>query len=162
MKTIKIVSILTMLFSFSQCSSTMFVSSPPFTVEKAFYNNWAGGQPGVSGIKLEIHLKDASNVIFDALYFKGKKTKVEVRVVAGKSQLIGHFSTATRQNKDLILDIDSKNELDNTVPNLEKFPFKLKENEAVLSYKKGDKILFFKIEDIDEVDAMVFPSAKQK
>ena len=162
MKTIKIVSILTMLFSFSQCSSTMFVSSPPFTVEKAFYNNWVGGQPGVSGTKVEIHLKEASKFVFEALYFNGKRAKVEVAQKETLTQIIAHFSTSKRNNSNLILDLDATKELENTVPNLEKFPFKLKENEAVLSYKKADKMLFFKIEDIDKVDAMVFPSAKQK
>ena len=74
----KTLSILAILLSFAQCGSSTLVQNPSFKVEKAFYNNWVGGQPGVSGTKLEIHLKNASEVIFDSLYFKNKRTKVEV------------------------------------------------------------------------------------
>ena len=162
MKIMKIISILAILFGFSQCGSSTFVKDPPFKVEKAFYNNWVGGQPGVSGTKLEIHLENASEIIFDSLYFHNKRTKVEISELDNSMQLIGHFSTSKRKNRDLILDADPKKELQNTLPNLEKFPFELEEKEAILSYKKGDKTLYFKIQNINEVQAEIFPSANKK
>ena len=88
MKIIKILFILTLLFGFSQCGSNTFVKNPSFKVEKAFYNHWVGGQPGVRGTKVEMHLKDASEINFDALYFQGKVTKVEVSMKDGFVQVI--------------------------------------------------------------------------
>ena len=102
----KTLSILAILLSFAQCGSNTLVQNPSFKVEKAFYNNWVGGQPGVSGTKLEIHLKNASEVIFDSLYFKNKRTKVEVLQKEEITQIIGHYSTSKRINNDLILAID--------------------------------------------------------
>jgi hypothetical protein len=162
MKIMKILSILTILFGFSQCGSNTFVKNPTFKVEKAFYNHWVGGQPGVRGTKLELHLKDVAGINFDALYFQGKITKVEVSTKDGFIQVIGHFSTSKTQKRDLILDLDTTKELENKVPNLEKFPFELKENEAVLSYKKGIKMLCFKIENISKVQSTPFPSVNKR
>jgi NADH dehydrogenase/NADH:ubiquinone oxidoreductase subunit G len=162
MKSIKILSILTLLFGFSQCGSNTFVKNPTFKVEKAFYNNWVGGQPGVRGTKVEMHLKDASEINFDALYFQGKVTKVEVSMKDGFVQVIGHFSTSKTQKRDVILDLDATKELENKVPNLEKFPFELKENEAMLSYKRENKTVYFKIENIKKVRSIPFPSMNKK
>jgi hypothetical protein len=162
MKIIKILFILALLFGFLQCGSNTFVKNPTFKVEKAFYNNWVGGQPGIRGIKVEMHLKDASEINFDALYFQGKVTKVEVSMKDGLAQVIGHFSTSKIQKRDIILDLDATKELENKVPKLDKFPFELKENEAVLSCKKGVKTLYFKIENISKVALMPFPSLNKR
>tara|TARA_R110002049_G_scaffold114646_1_gene265892 strand:- start:11764 stop:12252 length:489 start_codon:yes stop_codon:yes gene_type:complete len=162
MKIMKILSILTIIVGFSQCGSSKFVKEPSFNIEKAFYNYWVGGQPGVSGTKLEIHLSNSSEIIFDSLFFQNKTTKVEVNNLDNAVQLIGHFSTSKKMKRDIILDVNSTNEIENTLPNLKKFPFELKENEAVLSYKKGEKTVFFKIENIKEIEFKAFPSANKK
>jgi hypothetical protein len=157
MKSMKILLILTILLGFAQCGSGAFVQNPSFEVEKAFYNNWVGGQPGVSGTKLEIHLKNASEVIFDSLYFKNKRTKVEVLQKEEITQIIGHYSTSKRINNDLILAIDPTKELQNVAPIIKNIPFELKKNEAIISYKKGKKILFFKIIKIKKIEGTLFP-----
>ena len=162
MKIIKILSILVILVSFSQCGVSTLVKNPTLKVEKAFYNKWFGGQPGVSGTKVEIHLKDASEVIFVALYFQGKRTKVEVSQIEKFTRIIAHFSTSKRKNRTLILDADATKELENTLPSLEEFPFQLKENEAMLSYKNDNKIVYFKIENIKKTQSIPFPSMNKK
>lgn len=162
MRTIKILSILFLLLGFSQCGGSTLVKKSTLKAEKAFYNNWFGGQPGVRGTKVEIHLKDASEVIFVALYFQGKRTKVEVSQMEKFTRIIAHFSTSKRKNRNLILDADITKELENTLPSLEEFPFQLKENEAILSYKKESKTLYFKIENIKKVQLIAFPSMNNK
>ncbi len=162
MKTMKILSILTIIFSFSQCSSNKFVENPPFKVEKAVYNNWSGGQPGVSGTMVEIHLLNAFEIEFDSLYFQQKETKLEVSKKENKTILIGHFSTSTREPRNLVLDVDTTKELKNTPPNVTKPKFDLKENEAVLSYKKGNEMYYFKVENIKQLTPKFFPSANKK
>ena len=162
MRTIKILSILFLLLGFSQCGGSTLVKKSTLKVEKAFYNKWFGGQPGVRGTKVEIHLKDASEVIFVALYFQGKRTKVEVSQMEKFTRVIAHFSTLKRKNRNLILDADITKELENTLPSLEEFPFQLKENEAILSYKKEGKTLYFKIENIKKLQSIPFPSMNKK
>ena len=162
MRTIKILSILFLLLGFSQCGGSTLVKKSTLKVEKAFYNKWFGGQPGVRGTKVEIHLKDASEVIFVALYFQGKRTKVEVSQMEKFTRIIAHFSTSKRKNRNLILDADITKELENTLPSLEEFPFQLKENEAMLSYKKENKTVYFKIENIKKVQSIPFPSMNKK
>ena len=162
MKTIKFLSILFILLGFSQCGGSILVKKSILKVEKAIYNKWFGGQPGVSGTKVEIHLKDASEVIFVALYFQGKRTKVEVSQMEKFTRVIAHFSTSKRKNRNLILDADITKELENTLPSLEEFPFQLKENEAILSYKKEGKTLYFKIENIKKLQSISFPSMNKK
>jgi hypothetical protein len=158
----KFLSILTMLFGFVQCGSSAFVQNPSFKVEKASYHNWVGGQPGVSGTKLEIHLKNAAEIIFDTLYFKNKRIKVKVSQRGEITQLIGHYSTSKRMKNDLIIDIDSKKELKNTLPVIKKFPFGLNDYEAVVRYKKGKKTLFFKIENIKKTAPTLFPTINNR
>ena len=80
---------------------------------------------------------------------------------SGKTLLIGHINTLKRQNRDLILDTDVTKELKNTLPDVKKIPFELKEDEAILSYKLGDKINYFKIEDIEKVKPVFFPRANK-
>jgi hypothetical protein len=162
MKIIKTVSILVILLSFSQCGGSTLVKTPILKVEKAFYNKWVGGQPGVSGTKLEIHLEDAQEVIFVALYFQGKRTQVEVSKIDKFTRIIAHFSTSKRKNRNLILDADITKETGNTLPSLEEFPFQLKENESILSYKKENKTVYFKIENIKKVQSIPFSSMNKK
>ncbi|QOD59748.1 hypothetical protein H9I45_10335 [Polaribacter haliotis] len=158
----KIVSIFAIILGFSQCGSSKFVKNPSFKIEKAVYNNWKGGQPGVSGTKLEIHISNASEIEFESLFFQQKETKVEVSKDGDKTILIGHFSTSTKEKRDLILDADPTKELKNTPPNIENTKFDLKENEAVLTYKKGDKVHYYMIKDIKKTQPTFFPSAKQQ
>lgn len=48
----KIMTLMMLTVVFSQCASSKFDSNPPFTIKGATYNNWVGGQQGVSGIRL--------------------------------------------------------------------------------------------------------------
>ena len=162
MKSIKLIFIISIVFCFYQCSGTLFVTNPPFKVDKAFYNTWVGGQPGVRGVKLELHLKNADGIVFDSLFFQSKRTKAVVRVLDTKIQLLGHYSTSNRRKRDFILDKNTKKELKNPIPILQKIPFNLNENEAVLSYKKGDKMMFFKIKNIKRLQDVFYPSAPKR
>ncbi|EAR13443.1 hypothetical protein PI23P_03077 [Polaribacter irgensii 23-P] len=159
MKSIKLLFILSLVCCFYQCSSSIFVSNPPFSVEKAFYNDWVGGQPGVRGMLLEVHLKNAAGIVFDSLYFQSKSTEVSVRNLDAKIQLIGQYTIANRIRRDVILNKDSSKELKNPFPSLRQFPFDLMNNEAVLSYKKEGKMLYFKVKNIRKVSTVPFPSA---
>lgn len=149
MKTMKILSLLAIIFGFSHCGSAKFDTNPPFKIDRASYTNWVGGQPGVRGTKVEVILTEKSDIAFDSLFFNNKKTKLENTEIDQATFLIGHFSTSKKQ--DIILHLDSKKELKNEPPKLIKFPFKLKKNEAVISYIVNNKTHYFKTEVLKEV-----------
>ena len=158
MKAMKILGVLVFIVGFTQCKSTKFDSNPPFTVEKSSYNNWVGGQPGVSGTRVEVYLTSKVDIAFDALYFKNRKTNVEFREKDGRTFLTAHYNTSKRN--DMILESDGKKEAVNKLP--ENFPFKLKENEAVISFKEGDKTKYVKIENIKETKPDHYPQIKNQ
>jgi len=144
MKAMKILLILATVFSFTKCKSIKVADNAPFTIEKATYYTWAGGQAGVSGMHVAIELKDVSDVVFDSLYFKNKVAKVEVKNKA----IIANYSMSKTLPSDIILDIDPKKELKNDIPKPNKFPFQLEKNEAILSYQIDGKTKYFKINTV--------------
>lgn len=157
----KILSILVIIFTFSQCGGLKLENNPPFKLKKASYSNWVGGQQGVSGTKIELELKETSTIVFDSIYFKKKSTKVEINTISGKTVLIGHFNTSKKQNRNLILDVNITKEIKNTFPKTEKIPFELNNNDAILSYRVGDKIKYFKIENIKREKPVFYPRARK-
>jgi hypothetical protein len=159
MKNFKIIVSLFTTLLFLQCSSLKFVKKPPFKIEKASYNNWFGGQPGVSGTKIEIKLKENSSIAFDSIFFRNKSTKIEINTTSKKTLLIGHFSTSKRKNRDLILDVNVSKEMKNALPDAKQIPFELNENEAILSYKIENKINYFKIKNVEKEKSVFFPRA---
>lgn len=163
MKTMKILSIIAVLFGFSQCGTTKLVENPPFKIESATYNNWTGGVPGVSGTRVEIQLSEKSSISFDSLFFQKKSTKIEIRETKGKTFLTAHFNTSKRDfNRDIVLDSDVRKEISNKVPETNNFPFELKENEAIISYKIAGKTNYYKIENIKESKPDLFPSVRKQ
>ena len=128
----KILSVLAILFGFTQCVTSKLVTTPPFKITSATYNNWVGGLPGTSGTRVEIRLDNESNVVYDSeyfqkLFFKNKSTKIETREENGKVFLTAHFNTSKPSGgRDLILDSDTRKEIKNTVPKNFDFPFELK------------------------------------
>lgn len=157
MKTIKLVSIIVIIVNLSLCRSINIEKEPPFQLEKSAYNNWVGGQPGVKGIQLVIVLKENSTIAFDSLFFQERATKVEINMVGKKMLLIGHFNSSNRRKNDLVLDIEATKEIKNSVPEIKKFPFELKEDEAIISYKLGGKTNYFKIKNIEKSKPVFFP-----
>ncbi|WP_341220262.1 hypothetical protein [Polaribacter atrinae] len=141
----KALTLLVLLFSFSQCGSTKFENKIPFTIHSAHYKNWTGGQPGVHGINVQIQLKEKSNINFDSLYFRNKVAKVEFK---NATLIIANYNTSNKKPSDVILHLDPKKEVQNKLPTQETFPFELSENEAVLTYQANGKTTYYKIKEI--------------
>ena len=159
MKVIKLVSITIIIVNLSLCRRINIEKEPPFQLEKSAYNNWVGGQPGVKGIQLVIALRENSTIAFDSVFFQKRATKIEINIVDEKMLLIGHFNTSNRLNSDLVLDINITKEIKNSVPEIKKFPFELKDNEAIISYKLDGKTNYFKIKNIEKSTPVFFPRA---
>lgn len=162
MKKMKFLGIITIIASLFHCASTKFDSNPPFKVNNATYNKYVGGVQGVSGMWVRVNYEADTTIAFDSLFFQGKKTKIELQTIQNKTYASGHFNTSTVNSKaDLMLHSNGKKEYGNKAPE-KKFPFELKENEAVISYLENGETKFFKIENIKKAEAVFYPSAKPR
>ena len=147
MKAIKTISVLTIILCLSQCGVSKFDATPPFIVKEVKQSTWVGGLPGVRGTKIEIDIVNNSSIIFKSLYYQNRITGIEKVILNEKTTLIANYNTSKVIN-DKVLDLDPKKEITNQLPKAKSFPFKLKKNEAVLSYLEKGKTKFFKIKDI--------------
>lgn len=140
------------------CKSAKFDKNPPFKISGATYNNWTGGQPGVSGIRVIINFETKEDVQFDKIYFAKKEGTTELYERKGKVFLVGRIDTSNPKQRDLTLHIDSKKEVKNELPKEEtKIPFELKENEAIISYVYKGKTHYYKVENIQQTKADYYP-----
>jgi hypothetical protein len=159
MKTIKISSLILLIFGFSQCGTAKFDKNPPFQITSAVVQNWYGGQQGIQGKNLKITYTSNRTIQFDSVFFDKRSTDLQVKNTNESKLVIGYFKSKEKQ--DLILDENPVKELQNAVPILKEVPFQLKESEAVVSYTiKGEK-KYFKIIAIEKEKDVVFPSSSK-
>ncbi|WP_394974374.1 hypothetical protein [uncultured Croceitalea sp.] len=153
--------ILVMTFSLSGCSSQKkLVENPPFEMGQATCQSWVGGRPeSGSGIKLEIPilLENTDNMKMQQAYFRGKMANIKVRSKDGKLVATANFLNKSLEKPDIIMHEDAKQEVGNQPPKLEeKFPFEISQDECVVSYLDGDKVKYFKIENIKEKKPLIY------
>jgi len=152
-KNLKIIALLLITVLFTNCKSTQSNSKKPFTITKATYQNWYGGQEGVRGIKIEIQATVIeSNITYNSVYFKNKKGKIKLeRCDNHKIHITSNINTGYRKHLKNMHSNHQK-EYGNKVPVKNSYP-DLKENEAVLKYtqhkeEKTIKIILTKKKDI--------------
>jgi len=143
------------VLAFSCCGSSKLNNEkklqqhPPFKITKAFYKTWFGGQPGVKGYSVHFEI-DASTIVLDSVFFRNMSTKLERDTTASKNIYLGVFILPNRM-KNYILHKDPKKEFGNELPvSLEKIPFELKANEAIISYKVANKTEYYKVSNVEE------------
>ncbi len=147
------------LFSFAQCGNGKELSyklqeTPIFKTTEAIYQSWiAGVAGGGSGINVMFKSSNTDeNIVLDSLYFRNKKAKLE-----RKGDLyIGRFMTEANKKPELIMHSDSDQEYGNKPPVKTKFPFELKDDEAVIKYLEKGKSKFIKIR-LTEKPAELYP-----
>lgn len=155
MKSIKILSLFIMMSTLFQCRSLQLDKRPPFEITSATYQNWFGGQPGVSGINVRIIYKADKQIQFDSIYFSKKVAKLEFKDPKRQDIIFGYFNTSRLQN-DRVLDANPTKEMNNHIPEIHKFPFELKPNQAVISYKFDGKTRFFKIKNLVKKQTLTY------
>lgn len=159
MKPIKILLFFLLIIGFSQCGSSKFENDPPFLILSAVvYNN-----PEKLETNIYIRYKGYHNesfIEFDSIFFKKQKVKIDIKTMRGLTYVYGVFKKSIQRN--LVLDSNPIKEINNPVPDIKKFPFKLNENEAVLSYIINGKLKYYKIKSLKKEKSISFPStAKQ-
>ena len=151
MKTMKFIAVVFLAIVSAQCASVQFETQPPFTVTKATYTNWVGGIEGVSGFNVNMDYTAANKVEFDSIFFRGRIAKVSYKETGDSKSILGYFSTSTRQEQ-MSLNREASKEYGNSssVTTEPEFPFELKDNEAVVSYRDGDQLKYYKLENLQE------------
>lgn len=117
-----------------QNKNTHLQNKAPFTVEEALHISNENAPYTILSIK-----KTNPEIVLDEVYFLDKKLKLKLDA----GSYIAKINTII--NKDLILHSDPKKEYGNTPPVMEKIPFKLKDNEAVVSYKIKGIVKYYKL-----------------
>ena len=145
MKTFKLLSIFTIIFSFSQCASLQLENNSPFKVITASFINWSGGQQGVKGMNVEIHYSSNKTIEFDKIYFEDKVANLEVKPSSKNKLVVGFFSDNSE-----FLDTDKK-----------EF-FNLNKKEAIISYKEDNKLKYYKIKEVKQGKQVFYPSAPKQ
>ncbi|WP_431133158.1 hypothetical protein [Psychroserpens mesophilus] len=167
MKSLKQISFLMVMIilmvSFSQCSTAQKLQKkPPVKIGETYAQKWVAGiQEGGSGINVFIPVKDTA-VTLDSIYFRNQKVNLEFNN-GDQAFYIGRFKIDFNQKQDIILSSDMKEEAKNVLPKLkEEMPFELKDDECIITYRKGSQTLYFKISNIKIKQPLHYPSAPPK
>ena len=144
----KLIGILLLTFSLTQCASVKMQNTHPFKIESASYSHITGGVKGsYNSINLIINFTAEKSVDFQKVYFQNRITNAVVKQHNDKQYIAARYKTSSNDDrKDFILHADPKQEFGNAPT--EKFPFELKENEAMISYAKGENVYYVKVENI--------------
>lgn len=144
----KLIAVLLSIFGLTQCKSVKLDTKAPLTIKSAYYINMVGGMPGNSSVNLIVEYNNLQNVTLQDAYFLNRKAKVSLENQGKNKVISANINTSTIQSReDLILHNNPTEELKNTPPT-KKLPFNLKDNEAVISYTKNNKLYYFKVENI--------------
>ncbi len=161
MKTIKLLFFICVACSFSQCSTLKLTETAPFTITGATYQNWVGGQPGVSGTNLIIGIDNKSNIAIKSIYFRGRKNNPSLEHRKGKEYLVVNLNTSRRT---LVVKETITYKGDEPRPRARKskikevtIPFNVQANEAVIKYMVGKKTFYYKVSKIKKTETIFYP-----
>lgn len=147
----KLFGILLFALGFSQCAGMKMDQNPPFAIKHASYSHITGGLPGNSSLNLMIEYTSDNTVYFDKVYFQNRIVNAVTEVKSGKQYIAARYKTSTQKSKyETVLHSDPKEEYGNTPKTEEAFPFNLKKNEAIISYKIGNNMHYYKVKNIQK------------
>ncbi|MFT4577067.1 MAG: hypothetical protein ACI9SI_002006 [Polaribacter sp.] len=155
MKKIKLIVLMCIAVSFSQCSTLKLTETAPFIITGASYHNWVGGQPGVSGTNLILGIENASDISIKSIYFRNRKNNPSLENRKGKEYLVVNISTSKRDDTEIILETPS-NKPKKGIEAKKDIPFILASNEAVIKYMIGKKIFYYKVSKIKKADTVFY------
>lgn len=158
--TLYLIALLVML-GFYQCSSAQKLQEKALVnFGEVYYQTWnAGVKEGGSGTNVFITVKE-DKIVLDSIYFRGQGVKLE-RLEKDALVYVGRFKSI--QNKDIVLSSEMNEEHKNQLPYLpSQLPFKLENDECVITYKQHEKTNYYKISNIIEKPTLNYPSPPPK
>ncbi|MDP5158469.1 MAG: hypothetical protein NWQ07_07830 [Flaviramulus sp.] len=137
------------MMSFSQCNNKLELQGIlPLELDEVYFKEWSNPARFTgSGLNLFIPIKSNSDqFVLDSVYFKDKQVKLEY---VNDTLAVGRFKTKTNQPQEIVMSNQPHAEYGNSLPQiLKKPPFQIKDDEAIISYKKSNKTKYFKISNI--------------
>lgn len=162
-----LISLVFITLSFSQCTSTKHAMNISETFQivasenpKAYFQHWVAGVRGCgSGTDIYIHKNLLEGKIADSIFFQKRVSKLSRPTDQNEFYTAG-FRRALNQLEVQELETDGITQHVEEITNTEKeFPFDLKQNEAVISYKDNRKVKYLKLTDIVKKEMPMYPSA---
>src|SRR5690606_30851600 len=140
------------VMSLSNCANgKKLQEEAPVALQEVYYvTHRAQDDSNDRRLNLYIPVEDSelSKVRLDSVYFMGRKSDI-VPSDEKNGLYVAYFEVAGK-NRDIVMHADPKKEFGNQVPLLEKIPFELKNDEAVVVYTRNGEQLYFKIQGIVE------------
>jgi len=158
MKTIVALPIFILVLSFSQCDKDQLDSNPPIQFDKAYYQDWVGGQPGSKGTLITLIANTPErNIKFDSIYFNKNVAKLSAQYQGNSMTLTANLIQISPKDRDLILSGNSKEEFGNKPPKkLPIIPFEIADNEAIISYFIKNKKRYFKLQNLEKEKSIMY------
>jgi hypothetical protein len=160
------------IFSLFGCSSQKkFTTAPPFRINNPSYQQYAGGrEESGTGFILQfpVDLEAGNEIEFVEVFFRGHVLKTEAEEKGENLRIVcNHRDSDEDKKPDIIMHADPKMEVGNQPPGSiskknKDFPFELKKDEAVISYKnitadpQESKITYFKITGIKTKPSLIY------
>lgn len=139
---------------FASCSTAQKLQkTTPMSFGNVYCQSWVAGiQGGGSGINLFVPLQSElpEGIQLDSVYFRGRVTNL--KYIEGKEVMYAAYFR-TEYN-----DLKEKKNQKSQKPN-QKIPFELENTECVISYKKGNETMYYKIENIAQKPSEHYPTA---
>ena len=131
----------------------VLTQNTPFTVKNSYCQKWVAGiKEGGSGLNIYAIINDIpEGVTLKEFYFRGKSVDVKT---SKDPIFVAYYKDDI--NKGVIMDNNPTNEAANIPPEIS--PFKLENNEAILSYDYNNKVYYHKILNIEEKQTIAYPS----
>ena len=151
---IKLTSAFLLVMVFASCANgKQLQEQPPSEIGQAYYTSWTGGVKAAgSGYNLFIPVAKDAEIVLDSAYFRGRKAAV-TQEVNQPNLYVARFKipSTEAEEPDMVMHADPRMEYGNKPPViLEKIPFELEADEAVLRYTKNGKVKYFKISGIEK------------
>lgn len=153
MKFLNYVLLIGSVLFFSACNSLKLSMNAPFTISNASYQNWVGGQPGVSGTNISLEIENEEQVTFSNIYFRNSIVVPRITTQNGQKVLIANINTSKGQPiKEL-----NPDKVNIKQPEKVDMPFQLSSNELVIGYSFKGKKYYFKVDKLKKKSPIFYP-----
>ena len=158
---VTIISSLLVMTLFIQCGSAQkFDKKAPFTITKAYYQDWIGGRAASKGTLLTIEISDAlsGKIVIDSIFFNSKKSRLSFSSFQNKHIITGNFISTNATDSNIIMHSDVRKEMANEAPDISiSFPFELTDKECVISYFIKEKKHYYKVTNLIKEKPIYYP-----
>jgi len=139
-----------------QCKSNQikFKEKPDFQIINSFYQDFIGGQPGNSGTLVFLTVTTSTELIPDSLYFQNRVAVIQSQTKENQKLWTARFQKTTRN--EINLKENQNTNLSAEVPEMDAFPFKLQNDEAILLYHQNNTAYYYKLKGLKQKETIFF------